>query len=130
MIDKIEAIVDAMANLNGASSNPDSELYQIRNPLGVKNYSLPGKNSIDDRGRRIFSSWIAGYKAATFDIEVKISGKSRSGVKEDDNLSNLLRVLGLTEKLAHQQIVKFLRRALKDQSITTETPLAYFRGEK
>lgn len=130
MIDKIEALVDALANLNGSCGNPDSELYQIRSPLGVKNYSLPGKNSIDDRGRRIFSSWIAGYKAACFDIQVKISGKSRSGIKAEDTLSNLLRVCGLTEKLAHQQIVKFLRRALKDQSITPETPLAYFRGEK
>jgi len=126
-VNKLEALLDAIASLKGASTNPDSELYQIRNPLGVQSYSRPGKNLITDSGLRIFDSWLAGYRAAAFDLSLKIEGTSRAGVKRDDALSNVLRVYQITEKLGMQQVVKFLRRALKDQNITTETPLAYFR---
>ena len=128
MITRIEALVDAIAHLKGSTTNPDGELFQIRNPIGIMSFSKPGKNEIDTSGRRVFKTWLAGYRASVFDCEVKVKGESRAGLKKEDNLSNLLRVYGLTEKLAHQQVVKFLRRALKDQSITTETPLAYFRG--
>ena len=126
---RIEALVDAIANLKGATTNPDGDLYQIKNPIGIMSFSKPGKNEIDQTGRRVFGSWLAGYRAACFDVSIKISGQSRSGVKKEDTLANVLRVYQITEKLGMQQVVKFLRRALKDQSITTETPLAYFRGE-
>ena len=128
MITRIEALVDAIAHLKGSTTNPDGELFQIRNPIGIMSFSKPGKNEIDTSGRRVFKTWLAGYRASVFDCEIKVKGESRAGLKKEDNLSNLLRVYGLTEKLAHQQVVKFLRRALKDQSITTETPLTYFRG--
>jgi hypothetical protein len=128
-IPKIEALVDALANLSGASGNPDSHLFQIRNPIGLLNFGKPGKNEIDENGKRIFSTWLAGYRAATFDIQIKLEGTSRSGVKRDDKLTNLLRVLGVTEKLGQVQVCRFLRRALKDETITPETPLAYFREE-
>jgi hypothetical protein len=129
MITRIEALVDAIAHLKGSTTNPDGELFQIRNPIGIMSFSKPGKNEIDISGRRVFKTWLAGYRASVFDCEIKIKGESRAGLKKDDNLSNLLRVYGLTEKLAHQQVVKFLRRALKDSTITPDTPLAYFRGE-
>jgi hypothetical protein len=58
---------------------------------------------------------------------MKVSGKSRAGLKEGDKLSNLLRVYGLSESLGQDQVVKYLKRALKDQTINKETPLAYFR---
>jgi hypothetical protein len=128
-IDKIEALVDSLAALSGASTNPDSHAYQTRNPIGLLNFGKPGKNEIDENGKRIFSTWLAGYRAATFDLTKKISGESRSGVKRDDKLANLLRVLGVTEKLGQTQIVRFLRRALKDESISIDTPLAFFRQE-
>ena len=129
MITRIEALVDAIAHLKGSTTNPDGELFQIRNPIGIMSFSKPGKNEIDTSGRRVFKTWLAGYRASVFDCEIKVKGESRAGLKKEDNLSNLLRVYGFTEKLAHQQVVKFLRRALKDSTITTETPLAYFRGE-
>ena len=128
-INKIEALVDALAHLKGYSTNPDGELYQIRNPIGIHSFSKPGKNEIDNSGRRVFGSHLAGYRAAEFDVSIKVKGESRAGIKPDDKLSNLLRVYNLPERLAQQQVVKFLRRALRDQSITTETPLSYFRGE-
>lgn len=130
MANRIEALVDAIANLKGSTTNPDGILYQIKNPTGILSFSKPGKNQIDLEGRRVFTSWLAGYRAACFDIAVKISGNSRAGIKKEDCLSNLLRVYQITEKLGMQQVVKFLRRALKDQNITTETPLSYFRIEE
>lgn len=125
-VNRLEALHDAIASLRGWNS-PESEAYQLRNPLLIQSFSRPGKNEIDAKGRRIFSSSLAGLRAGIYDIELKISGKSRAGLRAEDNLSNLLRVYGLPEKLAHQQVVKFLKRALKDDSLTTETPLAYFR---
>lgn len=129
-VNKIEALLDAVAALKGSSTNPDGELYQIRNPLGVQSFSRPGKNAITDSGTRVFGSWLAGYRASAFDLSLKIEGASRAGIKREDTLSNLLRVYQITEKLGMQQVAKFLRRALKDQSITIETPLAYFRDEE
>lgn len=129
MINRIETLVDALAHLKGSSTNPDSELYQIRNPIGLLSYSRPGKNEITESGLRIFASWLAGYRAACFDVSVKISGSSRAGIKPEDRLENLLRVFQVDQKLGMQQIVRFLRRALKDNTITVDTPLSYFRKE-
>ena len=126
-VDKIEALVDALAHLLGSSTNPDGELYAIRNPTGLISFSLPGKGEIDPQGRRIFKSWSAGYHAACYDARIKISGDSRAGIKKDDKLENFLGSMKVDQKAGQQQIVKFLRRALKDQSITVETPLSYFR---
>ena len=123
---RIEALVDAIAHLRGSSTNPDSDLYQIRNPIGTMSFSRPGRNEIDTNGRRVFKSWLAGYRAAVFDLTIKCKGESRANLKPTDLLENLLRVLGITEKLGQDQVVKFLKRALKDQSIIRTTPLSYF----
>ena len=127
MVSRIEALVDAISHLKGSTTNPDGDLYQIRSPLGLPSFSRPGMNEIDISGRRVFKTWLAGYRASCADLEIKVSGKSRAGLKEDDKLENLLRVLGVDQKLGQQQVAKFLRRALKDQSITMETPLTYFQ---
>lgn len=127
MTNKIEALLDSIASLKGFS-NPDSVTYQIRNPLHIKSFARPGKHEIDEEGRRIFTSWLAGYKACLFDLDIKIKGESRAGIREGDKLSNLLRVYGIPDGLGHDQVVKYLRRALKDQTITKEMPLSYFRS--
>ena len=129
-VTRIEALLDSIAALKGASTNPDSELYQIRNPLGVTSFSRPGKNEINDSGQRVFKSWLAGYRAAAYDLQLKVEGLSRAGIKREDALENVLRVYGITEVAGQQQIVKFLKRALKDQTISRTTPLEYFREEK
>jgi hypothetical protein len=126
---RIEGLVDALAHLKGSATNPDGGLYQIRNPIGMLSFSRPGKNEIDLSGRRIFKSWLAGYRAATYDVAIKVSGESRAGLKAEDKLSNLLGVYQVTEKLGQMQVVKFLRRALKDQTIGLDTPLTYFSEE-
>lgn len=127
-VNRLEALHDAIASLRGFS-NPESECYQLRNPLMLPSFSRPGKNEVDAKGRRVFASALAGIRAGLFDIQTKISGESRANIKLTDNLSNLLRVYGLVEKLSHQQVVKYLKRALKDESLTTETPLSYFREQ-
>jgi hypothetical protein len=126
IVRKLEALLDAIGSLKGFS-NPDSVAYQIKNPLLIKSFARPGKHNIDGEGRRIFESSQAGYKACWFDLDIKTRGESRAGLKPDDKLSNLLRVFGLTERLGQQQVVKFLRRALLDETISLDTPLTYFR---
>jgi len=125
-MNKLESLLDAIANLKGWS-NPDSVTYEIRNPLHIKSFARPGKHEVDGEGRRIFTSWLAGYKACLFDLDIKIKGESRAGIREGDKLSNLLKVYGISERLGQQQVVKYLKRALRDDSLTTETPLSYFR---
>ena len=125
MVNKIEALLDAIASLKGWG-NPDSDAYQLRDPLLVQSFSRPGKNEIDEKGRRVFSSSLAGLRACMFDLELKVKGESRAGLKKDDKLENLLRVYGIKEMGGQQQVVKFLKRALKDQSISRTTPLTWF----
>lgn len=126
LINKLEALLDAIASVNGWN-NPDSESYQIHNPLLIQNYSLPGKNLIDEKGRRVFKTAASGVHSCLYDLGMKVRGESRAGIKKDDLLKNLLGVYGIKEAGGTQAVVKFLRRALKDQSITVETPLSYFR---
>ena len=125
MVTRLEALFDAIASLKGFS-NPDSVAYQLRNPLLVQSFSRPGKNEIDDDGHRVFTTALAGIRAGQFDLELKVKGESRAGVKKTDLLENLLRVYGLVEIGGQQQVVKFLKRALKDDTITRTTPLTWF----
>jgi hypothetical protein len=126
MIDKkIEALLDGISHLKGAS-NPDSITYQIKNPLHIRSFGLPGRHEIDEEGRRVFSSWLAGYRACLYDLKVKLTGESRSKLKTTDPLSYLLNVYDIKEKLGQQQVVRFVRRALKDESVQLDTPLNYF----
>lgn len=124
-VNRIEAVVDAIARLNSAHS-PDSESYRLRNPLLIKSFARPGKHNTDEQGRRIFTSFLSGYKAGLFDLTLKISGNSRAGLKPTDRLENLLAVYGITHKLPVDNVVAFLRRALKDESISRHTELSYF----
>lgn len=124
-VNKIEAVVDALGKCNG-SADPSSECYTLRNPLLIRSFARPGKHETDEKGRRVFTSFLSGYKAAIFDCELKISGNSRAGLKPTDTLTNLLGVYGIKEPGGISNVVSFLRRALKDQDISKDTPLSYF----
>lgn len=128
MVNRVEAIVDILGKLNGMG-DPESEAYALRNPLLIRSFARPGKHETDEGGRRIFSSFLSGYKAALFDAQLKLGGKSRAGLKPDDRLSNLLGVYGIKEAGGVKSVVNFLRRALKDDSIDGQTPLSYFLQE-
>ena len=125
---RIEALFDAVASTKGWN-NPDSVCYQLRNPLMVKSFSKPGKNEITEDGYRVFSTQLAGIRAGLFDLTLKVTGKSRAGIKTDDLLENVLRVYGIPELGGQQAVVKYLKRALKTQDIKTTTPLKWFTEE-
>lgn len=124
-IDRREVLVDAIARLNGAG-NPESDAYRLRNPLLIKSFARPGKHVTDELGRRVFASYLSGYKAAWFDIDLKMRGNSRAGLKPTDRLENLLAVYGITSTVGVDHIVSFIRRALNDQKVSRTTPLSYF----
>ena len=67
---RTEALVDALVNLMGSASTPDGVLHQIKNPIGLMSFSRPGRQELDETGRRVFSSWLAGYKAATASLRI------------------------------------------------------------
>jgi hypothetical protein len=125
---KIEALVDAVGALKGWG-NPDSAAYQLRNPLMLKSYALAGKHDVDDNGYRVFKSSLAGLKSSCFDMELKITGASRAGLTQTSTLTNLCGVYELSSSLAVTQVIRFLRRALKDESISKDTPLSYFASD-
>lgn len=129
MIPPIEALIDAIAHLNRAH-DPESTAYRLRNPLLLRSFARPGKHEQDEEGRRVFPSVLNGYKAAMFDLELKLTGRSRSGIKADDNIRNLLAAYGIRELGGVEQVVKFLRRALKDANISRETHLTIFKTDK
>lgn len=124
-MDKIEVLVDAIAHLNG-SAVPDSDCYKLRNPLLIRSFARPGKNPVDDKGRRVFTTWQAGYKASCYDMSIKVRGQSRAGLKDTDTLSDLLGAYNLKEKLAVDRVANFAKKALQDPSITANTPLSFF----
>ena len=124
-VKRIESIADAIARLN-QSHVPDSLAYQLRNPLLLRSYAKLGRHSVNTDGLRIFSSLLAGMKAGLFDLDLKIRGLSRAGLKPTDTLRNLLLVYSINEKAAMDNVVSFVRRALKDESISLQTPLSFF----
>jgi hypothetical protein len=125
-IRQIEALVDSISALKGWG-NPESLCYRLRNPLLLRSFARAGKHEITEEGYRIFTSGLAGYKSCCFDVDLKINGASRAGLKpETSTLVNLAGVYDLKEILATTQIVRYLRRALQDDKITKDTPLSYF----
>lgn len=95
----------------------------------IKSFSKPGKNEITEEGYRVFSTQLAGIRAGLFDLTLKVTGKSRAGIKAEDQLDNVLRVYGIIELGGQQAVVKYLKRALKTQDIKTTTPLKWFLQE-
>ncbi len=77
---RLEHLVAAIGYYNNLH-DPDSVAYRLKNPLLVKSFGRPGKHEIDEEGRRVFDSIVAGYRACLFDTEIKISGNSRAGLK-------------------------------------------------
>lgn len=124
-MNKIEALVDAIGKANGIHS-PESDCYRLRNPLLIRSFARPGKHETDEQGRRVFASLLSGYKAALFDMELKITGKSRAGLLPTSTVANVLGVYGIKEPGGISTVVSFLRRALNDQEISSATPLSYF----
>lgn len=125
-LNKYEAIVDAIAYTLKAYQ-ADSLAYTLRNPILLKSYAKPGKHEINEDGIRIFDSLLGGYKAAVWDIELKVSGTSNAGLLATDKLRNLLGVLGIKQEPEILSVCYFLRKALGNPDINPLTPLSYFK---
>jgi hypothetical protein len=123
---KIEALLDSIAYLNGAFDNPESLAYRLKNPLCISSFSQPGKHDTNEFGVRIFTSHLAGYKAGLYDLAKKISGTSRAKISSSDSLSALLGIYGISEPTGRKKVLRFLRCALADDSITDSMTLTEF----
>ena len=105
---------------------PESQAYRNRNPLLLRAFSLSRAVDQDDRGVRIFTSLLGGYRAALNDLYEKCDGGSRCKLGKDAPLKDLLGVYGLKHPQVHRKVVLFLRRATGDEAITERTPLEWF----
>lgn len=120
---RLEALVDALAEYAG-SANPSSELYKLRNPIGLRVFTC--KHGKPGEFRK-FSTWINGYHAALYDLEVKCSGRSRAAglAKKDANLRDLAKAFCLAPG-TERNLAKFLQVALEDDTITADTRIESF----
>src|SRR4029077_12227326 len=110
-VSKIESLADGIGRLNSIH-NPESLAYSLRNPLLLKSYAKLGRHSVNSDGLREFGSLLAGLEAGIFDLDLKLKGLSRAGLKPEDSLKNLLGCYGISEPAAQTKIVRFIRRAI------------------
>ena len=129
-IKRIEALADAIAFLNNAH-DPKSEAFQLRNPGMFKVYSFKHLASSDNLGRRIFTSYIGGYRFLIQDLTWKCEGSTRAKgnngkLKASSHLADLLVAFKLNSEENLFTLVDFLITALGDESIGSETEISYF----
>jgi hypothetical protein len=118
---KVEALAEGIVRLTGYS-DPTSALYQARNPGGIKASSPEQKQTKE--GYRQFGSVIDGYQSLFMNLSVMLSGKSKCRLTPSSPLSDLARQFHIT---VARPLVLFLRAALKDETLTANTPLSYFQ---
>lgn len=124
MIDtrKLEAVADAVAHYSGYLK-PESPLYAGRNPGGLKAFSA--RHAKDAEGFRTFHSVLDGMQALIFDVELKLTGKSRAALTPDHTLTDFAAAFEKTAAEARAWAA-FLRQALRDTTITQKTQIRYF----
>jgi hypothetical protein len=126
-VSKLEFLADAIAEYNGAH-DPRSRAYKLRNPLALKEVRVRqgegGKKVIQFGDLRSYRSWVHGYESGLYDLKVKCSGKSSSGLNEYSSIAELVAYYGMGEKAAH--VADYLSFALEDERITQNTKLFVF----
>lgn len=120
---KLEALAEAVSAYSGYS-DPASPLYAARNPGGLKASGQPD----DEHGNRVFRSVIDGLQALFFDVELKVTGRSRAKLKPESTLIDLSTSYNLPI-LTATAWARFLRKALNDSTISAHTPLSFFTKE-
>lgn len=115
MFTPFDALVDAIVNSSGYRV-PGSAIHKARNPGGLKAY---GVKTRDTSNYRVFKSDIDGLQALKFDVQLKITGKSR--VKCDT-----LADLAVAYHAPIKSWVGFLKQALDDQTLSAKSPLTLF----
>lgn len=119
---RLEALCDAFAKMYGAL-DPLSDAYRLRNPLML--LAFAPKHTRDEKGRRVFKTFIAGYENGLLDLKIKCSGQSRCRLQPTDPLVKLVNQYG-NPTSATRTIVKFLRHALNDDTIPEGVTLGWF----
>ncbi len=133
---RIEALADAIGFIN-RMHDPSSDAYQLRNPALARAYSFRHLGEVDNKGRRIFTSLIGGYRFLIQDLEWKCSGQSRAKGYEgklsaSSTLSDLLKSFHLDSiRDGHIfEVIDFLNKALPGIEINAQTELGFFLEEK
>lgn len=123
---RLEVLLLAIAHVNGTFKSPDSKSFKLANPLMLKSFALPGIHEVDEEGHRKFDSFSGGFRAAEYDLRLKLTGQSRVKLKPTDLLENVLRIYGISDLTAQRSVVSFCKRAIVDESISIKTPISYF----
>lgn len=129
-IKRIEALADAIAYLNKAY-DPISDAYQLRNPGLARVFSFKDLAMSDNKGRRIFTSWIGGYRFLVQDLTWKCSGETRAKgsngkLKPTSSLLDLLISFQLGREENLFELVDFLNKALGEDTVTASTEIEFF----
>lgn len=119
---KLEALAEAIIHYSGYS-DPGSTLHDARNPGGLKAMGLI--QARDEKGNRTFRSVIDGIQALFYDVELKVTGKSRAQLSHTSTLIDLSASYNLPITTGTAW-ARFLRKALHDEHISATTPLSYF----
>lgn len=122
-MDRVEILADAIVAYSGYK-DPTSDCYKARNPGALKAFSI--KHRRLDNGLRVFESHLAGYDALLFDLRTKINDRSDSGIKSTSPFRELAYALGF-KQAAVRSLLKFIRRATGDDTITADTAILYFK---
>jgi hypothetical protein len=125
MVNRIEALADAITEYSGYR-NPESVLYQARNPGALKAHAVTVLRDLDNY--RVYPCFKAGWDSLLADLKAKCSGRSHTSLTQQSTLKDLLAVNGFQPTVCGY-VVKFIRRALQDQTITDQTPLEFFVTE-
>ena len=124
-MDRLEALACAIASHNDWLE-PDSIAFKLRNPGMLKAFKLT--QPMDAEQNRIFESMVDGFQALLFDLRTKCSGRSRSKLKQESTITDLMAVYGHGFSVA-ATVALYLRKALGDPEITDKTPLSFFLSE-
>lgn len=118
-----EAFVLALGKMNGCFDDPETRAFKLCNPLLLKTYRPEKK--CDSEHYRVFSSVMGGFKAGIADLQAKCSGKNNR-LSAENTLKDLLSVYGFAHESTTRKIILFLRRALSDDSVSTNTLVGWF----
>ncbi len=119
---KLEALAEAVVKYSGYLE-PSSELHSARNCGGLR--ATSARHAKTETGYRIFNSFIDSIQALLFYLQTKLAGKSWAELKPESTLKDLALSYSLPDTTAAAWS-RFLRAALKDSGITSETRLSYF----
>lgn len=120
IVPRLEALIDAITRFNDWA-DPASEPYQARNPLGLRASYAHARTSL---GYRIFRSAMDGYQSGLHDLKRECSGNGKR-IAADASLRDLI-ISYHVSSASVGFVLKHLRKALNDFTLTDATPISYF----